>query len=1504
MYTLTYSAGAPECPNAESITLEIRPPVSVELTPADPACESLTYVPVVNFSGEIDSYQWTFAGGTPGAANTADPGTIQYDAPGTYPVIIQVDGDCGMLTDTITLDIQSPTDLQIDPVNQPLCSGSSPDTLLVNAMGGQWTGMGITNTNLGIFDPGAVTPDQTYTLVYTLVNGACIDTASIDLEVVASQVVIAQDELLCEDSAPLNLTTDAPGGTWQGPGITDANLGTFDPADSGTGTFSPIYSFTDPNGCEVTTMAEVIVEAFPILNHLDTVDLCLSNTVVDLPTAFAYEPVPGGGQTTWAGPGVLSPDGSFNSVFSGLPPGLYPVVVQYERNECLVVASMWVRLVQPEPLSLIPDQVVCISEGTLTLTANLAGGDWSGPGIDSGTGEIDLAMAGAGVLTYDYLYQAGTTCEQAGQVQVEIIDLSQVVQAGPDVAECEGPNTFTLTGGSPADGEWMGAALLNAQAGTIDLSQITPDSLYTYQYCVESELVAGCSACAERSFILHARPVADFTIDGIPCIGETFTLVNGTTNAVSYAWDFGDNNNSTDESPTYSYTSQGTYTLSLIATSEDQCRDTISQELYITTPPMVAFDLSSNEGCAPFFLELTNSSSGDSISQVWYIAGDTIPGVLPGTVYLDSITQDSLFPIVLSVSNFCGEVTQTEEVLVHPYPIVNFGMSVDEGCSPVEVDFANTTLGQADSYSWDMGNGAMYTDSLPPSQVYTTTPDAVGVYTITLAAQNECGQDTLSREVTVFPPDVDAFIALDTLTGCQPLTIQPESFSTPGSDVSWIVTDEVGNVYNSNQANPTFTLTEPGLHTIILLASKCGTDSDTAYVEVEPAPEVSFTHRPFICLGEPVQFTNASVGISESLWDFGDGNGSMNISPVHVFDSVGTFVVTLTGYSLINNCPTTVSSEIIVVGNPTAAFTPSTLNGCAPLTVAFANESTGNGELNYVWQFADGSSASLEENPVHTFQEPGNYPVRLITYDQDSCFSDTTALNIFVYDLPVSAFTLEDDTFCHRYDSVALTNTSVDAVSFTWELPDQTLTTVSPIWLPTAPGDFTVTLIAENIFGCRDTSAQNLTVLPSPMADFTINVSEGCEDLLVEFDNASQDGTSYLWTFGDGAIATDLNPTHLYLEPGTLTPQLVVRHTNGCPADTAQAEIQVRPTPVADFTFAKPEICGAPITVTFTNTSVGSLDNNWTLGDGALSDQTSPIHTYNTIGAYPVLLVTTNEFGCADSTTQLVDIYGDPLADFALSVSEGCEDLAVDFLNTSLEAQDFHWTIESFPPLTEATPSLVFTEPGVYDVQLIAVYNELCQDTLSLPDAIRVYDAPLADFTYEADESAQTIGDVRFINLSADADRFLWDLGDGTLTDVFEPVHEYDINRSVLVTLTAYNDNDGAFTCIDTLQLPVDPEWITTFYAPNAFAPTYGEGDVRVFKPVGLGIEEYEISVFSPWGELVWHSTELENNQPTGFWDGMYNGQLVPQGAYVWLAKLTFVDGTQRIEEGTVTVLR
>lgn len=1499
-YDFTYTAGTDTCPNEASLEITILPPVSVQLSTIEPACEQFDFTPQVQYSGAIDSYIWTFPGGSPSSSSLANPANIQFSVADTFDIEVKVTGKCGIDSARAEIQLQYPEPVQIQPIDQPLCSGSDPIQLSAGPAGGSWQGNGVNSS--GVFDPGSVSPNQTHTIRYENNDGACSGAAEIKIEVVSSAEISLSDDLFCEEGPVKNLTVSPVGGTWRGMGIIDSLSGLFDPKVAQVGSFSVSYTYTDENNCTVTANANMVVEALPVLQTLDTLQLCLADFDANLMELANYQATPNGGETFWSGPGITDGNTStFNAGSSNLNPGLYTIRVQYSRNECTVLDSFVIDLIEAEELQVSPDTTICISEESLQLNTNLQGGTWQGPGIQP-DGIIDLTIAGGGTFHYQYSFGSGTSCAQQGNVQVEIIDLGSQIATGGEQSACEGSKTAHLTGASPAGGFWQGPGIIDSDNGVIDLTQLETEIVYTYQYCLESSAVASCQACRPKTFILHHKPKADFSLDGSACINQQFGMDNLSIGALQFDWAFGDGNQSNSSSPIHTYTQAGTFDLQLVATSEFGCKDTSLQSIYVTTPPAVSFSLNADEGCAPFQVLARNRSMGDSLSFLWKVGEDEYPVFELDSVWIDRITEDTKIPIILEVSNFCGTVNQIDSILVHPYPVVNFGISEDEGCSPLKIDLINTTQGQPDSYSWDFGDGSISSEFEPDPPLFSTSDTLISRYTIRLTASNSCGVDSLEKEITVFPPNVEAFIELDTLEACSPLAFQLKSVSTPGARLSWTFIDPLGRESGSAMENPTLTLAEPGLHTFILSASSCGTDMDTAQVNILPAPELQFEHKPFVCVGQPVQFYNLSEGINGSIWNFGDDQENNERSPIHTFDSVGTYTVTLTAFSESNNCPNTITSTIKVVGLPTAAFESDLTQGCGPLKVNFSNTSPNAGDLRFVWDFGDGSSRVFTQNAKHTFVEPGNYQVMLTAYNADSCYADTTLLTIFVFDDPVSSFEVEEDRFCAGIDSLQLLNTSIDAVSFQWEINSDTFVSKHLTYPLLEPIEYQVQLVVKNNFQCADTSLKVIRANPTAKADFAPTVTEGCESLWVGFRQNSTDADQYFWEFGDGNTSTDVAPTHLFRESGTYTITLTAIKNNGCPGDTTQSIVNVLKKPKAAFAFGKPDNCGTPAEVIFTNQSTDNLDNFWDFGDGASSDETQPSYFYVDYGPKTIKLVVENSNGCRDTTQQIIDIFGKPVAQFDLSTENGCENDTIQIINNSAESIAFSWQLEGQGSSIETAPSLVYSRAGTYQIELIAAYNDLCKDTLT--KEIKVFQAPIADFNYQADFNPSVLGEIQFNNLTVQGERFLWDFGDGNISNEVSPYHEYLVNRSLNVSLTAYNENQGLFTCVDTITKPVDPEWLATFYAPNALAPSFENDGIRYFKPVGTGLKDYLIEVYSPWGTVVWQSRELDNGQPVGVWDGTYNGKELPQGAYTWVATMTFEDGNKQRKVGTVTILR
>lgn len=124
--------------------------------------------------------------------------------------------------------------------------------------------------------------------------------------------------------------------------------------------------------------------------------------------------------------------------------------------------------------------------------------------------------------------------------------------------------------------------------------------------------------------------------------------------------------------------------------------------------------------------------------------------------------------------------------------------------------------------------------------------------------------------------------------------------------------------------------------------------------------------------GLQVTFVNNSAHATTYFWDFGDGQTSTEVSPVHTYSSKNVYTVSLVAAD--NNEEQASYSVELPVGFPVAGYTAEVDRS----TVAFTN--TSDNANSFQWDFGDGNS-STEENPVHVYDAKGTYVVKLTASD-------------------------------------------------------------------------------------------------------------------------------------------------------------------------------------------------------------------------------------------------------------------------------------------------------------------------------------------------------------------------------------------------------------------------------------------------------------------------------------------------------------------------------------------
>jgi gliding motility-associated-like protein len=416
---------------------------------------------------------------------------------------------------------------------------------------------------------------------------------------------------------------------------------------------------------------------------------------------------------------------------------------------------------------------------------------------------------------------------------------------------------------------------------------------------------------------------------------------------------------------------------------------------------------------------------------------------------------------------------------------------------------------------------------------------------------------------------------------------------------------------------------------------------------ITPSPTVSAGTDVFMCGGlAPINLSGSTNTVSTgAIWTtngtgtFNPDNTTLNASYVPSVTDGDTlsFVLTTTGNGLCNAA----FDSMFVYRNvkPISDFTYA--NPCAGQVVAFTDSSiVGAGTItSWTWNFGNGNTSAVQ-NPTNSFSVAGTYSVSLLINTSQGC-SDSITKVVTIHASPVSSFSFAAS--CSN-DSVRFVNSSSIASgtisSWSWNFGDTHVSTLqNPAHLFDSIKVYNVSLAVTSDLGCVSTITQTLSVIPAPIAGFSLQST--CGSLLVNFKDTtivnSGTITNWNWTFGDGHVATTQNPSDTYSATGAYTVTLQVQTNNGC-KDTASVVVNLSPSILADYT---PHGGAYHISeeIAFTNQSTGATSYMWNFGDGSsTSTTTDPTHAFGSSGSYSVTLIASNGLGCVDTVAYVFDV--------------------------------------------------------------------------------------------------------------------------------------------------------------------------------------------------------------------------------------------------------------------------
>ncbi len=326
------------------------------------------------------------------------------------------------------------------------------------------------------------------------------------------------------------------------------------------------------------------------------------------------------------------------------------------------------------------------------------------------------------------------------------------------------------------------------------------------------------------------------------CDSITVQFTNGSINATTYLWNFGDGNTSTATNPSHTYSISGTYTVTLVSKDSTACGLSIDSSKHINSITInqsahAAFPDTALIGCNDLSVNFINNST-NATSYLWNFGdGNTSTYNNPNHQY----TTPGTYHVSL-IAYGAGGCNDTllgidSNTIISTNISSSFIADSVIGCSPMTIHFTNNSVNGL-TYLWSFGDGGTST-AMNPSHTYTDS----GTFTVKLYAYNNtpspCGNliDSVIRTAYISidtPVHPTSIFTAEPQKGCSPLVINFNSNSKNYNSYYWSYGDgKIDSLFAS--LNPVH-LYNSGSYTATLISyylNNCKTAPDTMKVTIE-----------------------------------------------------------------------------------------------------------------------------------------------------------------------------------------------------------------------------------------------------------------------------------------------------------------------------------------------------------------------------------------------------------------------------------------------------------------------------------------------------------------------------------------------------------------------------------------------------------------------------------------------------------------------------------------------
>jgi len=1064
----------------------------------------------------------------------------------------------------------------------------------------------------------------------------------------------------------------------------------------------------------------------------------------------------------------------------------------------------------------IPIQI-CAPNGFSTTT-------WNGPGVVNNPNQcINITQPG----TYSCTTLLVPGCPGPTFVHtLTLLPSPNVSFISTPAAICSTQYTFNgsinILSGSITSYQWFFG---DGNTATGSLNQVhNYAAAGTYTVKLRAVSNRGCVDSLQTTITIAPTPVIAFSPPS-NCINTVTQFTNFTTinpgSVTGYTWNLGNGVISNLTNPAFTYTTSGTYTITLNAISNQGCPATLTQTLGIFPPPVISFSatpLCDANGTAFSPATSTAIASGSLASFFWDF-GDGNTSTLANPVHI--YAAPGLYTVNFSaLSNHNCPASTSNTFIISPSPTMGISTTSVNACSPNFTFTSNSSISAGSiSHIWNLGGGVTSTlNSL------THTFPGTGNYTVSLIGTSNLGcGDTVVQYITIYPYPVVNFSV--------PASCENAIFTVTTSAVSGSVTSYFwdfgdpgsGSANTSTVQNPTHFYSSTNAYTITLnLISNLNCPSTTVVpIVVFPNPNAIFSYTSANVCSLPHTFVNSSTvsaigssSIVSHFWNFGPVGTSTLANPGTVsFPGNGSYSVSLI-VRTNHNCSDTMNVNIDVHPFPILGFTmnPECVGEAIPIVSSSSISpipNPGSSISSYTWNFGNGITSPLPLPPPQTFTSSGLFTISLGATSDMGCTSTITN-TLFVHANPVIDFTITG-SFCYGFNTnFTSTNTLANGaiVSYAWDFGDGS-TGLGPNIVHTysASGSYAVTYSVTTNNECMTVLTKTVTIFPVPALSFTVN--GGCLNTISQFVNSSTISPGnialYTWNFGNGVTSNSINPAYTYTLPGTYTPTLSAISNQGCMSSMVNTLV-IHPLP--SIIFSPGAACvNSPIqTINASSITPGSITSyTWDFADGSTSALFNPNHTFTNSGTYVVTLTAQSNQGCINSGTRNFTIH--PYPSIGISpLLNSCTNntivvqpnISITGINNTINGYTVNFGDGSAPVISTLIASPVTHVYSLHNTYTISIFAGSNGCTASTATTIVVYPRPVPNFSFTGicHQSPTSFVNTSSIVATYSINGYSWFFGNGAASSTLtNPSYVFTAPGNYSVNLTAFSYPEAGLTC-------------------------------------------------------------------------------------------------------------